>query len=263
MSTLLLRKQHGVATITLNRADKHNAFDEHLIAELLATLATLRSDNSIRIVVLASQGKSFSAGADLQWMQKMVNYDFAENCQDAEQLAQLLYQLYHFPKPTIARIQGSVFGGGVGLVACCDIAICVDHAQFCFSETKLGLIPATISPYVIACIGARQARRWFLSAETFTANTAQQLGLVHEVVSAEMLEAACDKLTLALLQNGPQALIQCKQLVHEVATIPITPSLIGFTATQIATCRTSTEGQEGLTAFLTKRKPNWILPSTS
>lgn len=254
MSAILVEKNQSLATITLNRSEKHNAFDDALISDLIQTLNMLRDDDSVRIVMLASTGKSFSAGADLTWMQRMIHYNYEENCADAEKLAQLLFDLYHFPKPTLAKIQGSVFGGGVGLVACCDIAISVEHAQFCFSEAKLGLIPATIGPYIIQALGARASARWFMTAETFSAQKAQSLGLLHEVVAADQLDASCQKIIHAILQNGPLAVLQCKQLVHDLTDHPFDRTLISETARRIATIRVSAEAQTRLAAFLEQSK---------
>lgn len=245
------------ATITLNRPDVHNAFDEQLIKELQNTLDDIKHNNAIHIVILKANGKHFSAGADLQWMQRMVNYTEQQNFHDSQALAQLMQSLYNLPQPTIAIVQGSAFGGGVGLVACCDMAIASLTAHFCFSEVKLGLIPAVISPYVIAAIGERAARRYFLTAERFTAETALQLGLVTEIVADNDLSAATDKLVNTILQNSPQAVRQAKQLIADVADHAIDAALIENTAKQIAKIRVSSEAQEGLQAFLEKRKPKW------
>ncbi|HET8726942.1 MAG TPA: enoyl-CoA hydratase-related protein, partial [Alphaproteobacteria bacterium] len=195
----------GVATVTLNRPEVHNAFNDRVIAELTGTFSRLGADPTVRAVVLRASGKSFSAGADLGWMQRMAGYGFDENLADARQLAELMRTLNDLPKPTVALVQGAAFGGGVGLVACCDVALAADTATFCLSEVKLGLIPAVISPYVVQAIGARAARRYFLTAERFSALQAKALGLVHEVVPAVMLEAALLKILDALAEGGPNA----------------------------------------------------------
>lgn len=247
----------GVVTLTLNRAELHNAFDDLLIAELIKTLKLYEQNSKTRLLVLRSTGKSFSAGADLNWMKRVAQYSFAENKQDAEQLAELMSCLYHFPSPTIAVVQGAAFGGGVGLVSCCDIAIASDKASFCLSEVKLGLVPAVISPYVIAAIGARQAQRYFLTAERFDAQTAFHLGLVQQLTSADSLEQAADSLITTLLQNSPQALKACKKLIQDVDGA-INSQLRDMTTTLIAELRASPEGKEGLSAFLEKRPAGWL-----
>ncbi len=253
----------GVATITLDRADKHNAFNADIIAGLTRTLKSLESNPSVRIVVLTGAGKSFSAGADLAWMKAMANYSEEENLEDSLRLAELMQVLYNLRKPTIARVQGAAFGGGVGLVCCCDIAISNDQAKFALSEVKLGLIPAVISPYVIAAIGERHARRFFLTADAMPAATAKQIGLVHETASPDELDAAVEKEIALLLQGGPKAQQAAKHLVRQVqhADTSAETHLLQTTAELIAQIRISAEGQEGLAAFLEKRAANWIKPS--
>ncbi|WP_114964334.1 enoyl-CoA hydratase/isomerase family protein [Alkalilacustris brevis] len=245
----------GICTLTLNRPALHNAFDDALIARLAQAFRALASDASVRVVVLAASGKSFSAGADLNWMRRMAGYSAEENAADARALADMLEAIATCPKPVIARVQGAAFGGGVGLVAACDIALASPRASFCLSEVRLGLIPAAISPHVAAAIGPRACRRYFLSAERFSAAEAHRLGLVHEL--AEDLDAATEALCDALLQGGPQALAQAKALIEAVAFRPIDGALLDDTAQRIAAIRVSPEGQEGLTAFLDKRKPSW------
>ena len=193
----LTRDERGVATLTLNRPERHNAFDDAVIAELDAALAEVSADDSVRLLVLASEGKSFSAGADLAWMQRMAGYGEAENLADAGALAEMLRKLNDLPQPTIARVQGAAYGGAVGLVSCCDLAVGSSKARFCLSEVKIGLIPATISPYVIAAIGQRAARRYFMTAETIDAETAQALGLLSEVVGVDDLDSAVESLETA------------------------------------------------------------------
>jgi methylglutaconyl-CoA hydratase len=249
--------ENGVARITLTRVHVHNAFNELVVAELTRSLAGLESDRRVRAVVLAAQGDSFSAGADLNWMKRMAGHSKAENLEDARQLAQLMRGLNELAKPTLALVQGPAFGGGVGLVACCDIAIAAESASFCLSETRLGLIPAVISPYVIAAMGERAARRYFLSAERFTAAEAQRFGLVHEVVADEQLEARGERLIKALLAGGPGAQAAAKELIFAVSRRPLDDALVEDTARRIAELRVGREGQEGIAAFLGKRKPDW------
>jgi methylglutaconyl-CoA hydratase len=256
-SYLQIEKADKVATIRLNRPDKHNAFDELLIAELTQAFRDLASDATVRAVVLAANGQSFSAGADLDWMKRMSAMSRAENERDAMALANLMEAIDHCPKPVVGMIQGAAFGGGVGLVACCDIAIATSSASFCLSEVRLGLIPAVISPYVAAAIGPRACRRYFLTAEKFDAATAAKLGLVHRVVEPEMLEAARDETVKHLRNGGSAAQVAAKDLIRRVTGAPIDEALRRDTATRIADARTSAEGKEGIAAFLEKRKPNW------
>jgi len=248
----------GVARVTMNRPEKHNAFDDSVIAELREAFDDIAARDEVRVVVLASQGKNFSAGADLGWMKRMAEYDYAHNHHDAQLLAGMLKALHDLPQPTIARVQGAAFGGAVGLVSCCDMAVAGESASFCLSEVKIGLIQATISPYVITAMGERAARRYFTTAERFRAAEGLRLGLVSEVVGEDDLDAAVDTLVDALLQNGPQAVRAAKQLVVDVAGREITADLIEDTCERIAQIRISDEGQEGLGAFLNKRKPNWL-----
>jgi methylglutaconyl-CoA hydratase len=249
--------RRGIATVTLSRADKHNAFDDGVIAELRAAFDDLAGRPEVRVVVLASEGKSFSAGADLGWMQRMVGYDYEHNLADSRLLAGMLAALYHLPQPTIARVQGSAFGGAVGLVSCCDMAVASDHAFFALTEVKIGLVPATISPYVIRAIGERASRRYFTTGERFDAATALQLGLVHEIADSGELDQRLDALIEHLLQNGPMAVRAAKDLINAVAGKHIDDELIEDTCQRIASIRVSPEGQEGLGAFLEKRKPTW------
>jgi methylglutaconyl-CoA hydratase len=256
-SCLQIEKAGKVATVRLNRPDKHNAFDEHLIAELTHAFRDLASDGAVRVVVLAANGQSFSAGADLDWMKRMSAMGRTENERDAMALANLMEAIERCPKPVIGMIQGAAFGGGVGLVACCDIAIATSSASFCLSEVRLGLIPAVISPYVAAAIGPRACRRYFLTAEKFDAATAAKLGLIHRVVEPEALEAARDETIKVLLTGGPAAQAAAKDLIRRVTGAPIDDALRRDTAARIADARASTEGKEGIAAFLEKRKPNW------
>ncbi|MFS1703136.1 enoyl-CoA hydratase/isomerase family protein [Alteromonas sp. AMM-1] len=251
----------GVASITLNRPEKHNAFDDVMIAELTRCFEQAGSDPAVRAVVLASNGKNFCAGADAGWMQRMAAYSEVQNRTDALQLAAMLQTLYRLPKPTIARVQGAAFGGAVGLIACCDIAIACKLSKFCLSEVKLGLIPATISPYVIEAMGKRVAKRYFQTAEVFSAYRARRLGLVSEAVSEEQLDDEVNTLLSALLRNGPNAVAQAKALVDKVAGAPIDGTMMQTTSDWIARIRVSEEGQEGLNAFLEKRVPAWVKES--
>lgn len=249
---------HGVAQVRLNNPDKHNAFDDEIIGELTEAFVAIVDNSNVRVMVLGSEGKSFSAGADLEWMKRMASYSYDENLRDASALALMLKTLNEIPQPTIARVQGAAFGGAVGLVSCCDMAVAASAASFSLSEVKIGLVPATISPYVIAAIGQRAARRYFVTAERFDAHRALQLSLVNEVVDAEQLDQEIDRLINTLLANGPEAVTGAKQLVFDVAGKPIDQQLIDATCETIAAIRVSEQGQEGLQAFLERRKPQWI-----
>ncbi|WP_371377501.1 enoyl-CoA hydratase/isomerase family protein [Thalassotalea aquiviva] len=254
---LLHLSDKGVATVTLNMAEKHNAFDEHIIALLSQTFDQLKANKQVKLMVLAARGKSFCAGADLAWMKKMATYSHQQNLDDATRLAHMLKTLNELPIPTIAKVQGAAFGGAVGLVSCCDIAIASDKAKFSLSEVKLGLIPATISPYVIRAIGEKACRRYFLTAEPFDAKQALKLGLINELVSHHELDQTVEHFGQMMLANSPHALAQAKRLIFEVANQPINSTLIDQTSQRIADIRVSKQGQEGLTAFLEKRRPNW------
>lgn len=260
---VLTSAQDGVATLTLNRPEAHKAFDEEVIAALTANLDKLRDDRSIHAVVLRGAGKSFSAGADLNWMKRAAGFTDQQNKGDALALAAMLNKLNTLPKVTIASVQGVAMGGGLGLVACCDIVIAETDTMFSLSEVKLGLIPATISPYVLRAIGERQARRYFQTAERFNAKIAQQIGLVHELAEDE--EDRAEKLAAILASvaaNGPYAMAASKQLCLDLAGKPVTQDLMNDTATRIAQTRSGSEAKEGLGAFLEKRKPSWIKEKT-
>ncbi len=248
----------GVATVTLNRPEVHNAFDDALIARLTEVFRDLGQKDEVRVVVLASEGKSFSAGADLNWMRRMAGYSDEENQRDAMALALMMEAIDRCPKPTVAIVQGAAFGGGVGLVSACDIAIASEKASFSLSEVKLGIIPAVISPYVVAAIGSRACRRWFLTGERFPAAEARRIGLIHECVQEDKLDEARELMISALLSCGPKAQGHAKELIHVVRESPTGPDLMRYTARYIAEVRASPEGQEGLGAFLEKRKPNWV-----
>ncbi len=247
----------GTATVWLNRPDVHNAFDDELIGALTKELKRLEADKSVRVVVLEGRGKSFSAGADFNWMKRAAKYSQAENVRDAQALADLLRALNRLKKPTIAAVQGNAFGGGVGLVACCDIAFAAEHVHFAFTEARLGLIPATIGPYVVRAIGQREARRYFLTAESFGAEEALRIGLVHQVCRLVDLNRLIRQTVDALLACGPVAQKEIKKLIRRVQYGSIDSAMIAETAERIAAMRVSAEGQEGMAAFLEKRKPAW------
>jgi methylglutaconyl-CoA hydratase len=256
--TILLTVTAGVARLTLNRPEVRNAFDDALIATLNRTLDELAGRNDVRLLVLTGAGKAFSAGADLNWMRRMADYSHDENHADAMELAKLLRRLNEFPRPVIALVNGPAYAGAVGLVSCCDIVLASDQASFAISEAKLGLIPATISPYVVAAIGERNARRYFLSADVFDAEEAKRIGLVHEVVAHDALAEAGEKLIGRMLKNSPNAMAACKPLIRSVVSRPVDADLMDYTARGIADIRASSEGREGVAAFLEKRKPAWV-----
>ena len=257
-ATLSVEVRNGIALLALARPDVHNAFDETLIAELTAALRSLDADDSVRAVVLLGRGRSFCAGADLNWMRKMAGYGHAENLADARALAEMLATLDTLSKPTVARVHGAAYGGGVGLVACCDIAIAAQEATFALTESKLGLIPATISPYVIEAIGARMARRYFLTAERFDAAEAYRIGLVHDIVLQGDLDNRINELLGALVVAGPRAQAESKALIRAVAHRPRDASVIADTAARIARMRATPEAKEGVAAFLGKRRAAWV-----
>ena len=249
---------NGIATITLRRPDVHNAFDDDMIKRLTLELMGLGRDPVVRVVVLAAEGKTFCAGADLNWMKRSAGFSYEENLGDAHALATLMKTLYEIRKPTVAAVQGNAFGGGVGLMAACDIVVAAESAKFALSEVKLGIIPAAISPFVFAAMGPRQARRYMLSAEVMDAQTARDLGLVHEVVPDGAAFDRASEFASLMLKNGPCALAEVKNLARYVAGHPVDETLVAQTSGHIARVRYSDEGQEGITAFLEKRKPNWI-----
>ena len=259
MNHLLLAESNGVATVTLNRLDVRNAFNEVVIAELTHAFIRLGQQADVRCIVLAANGPAFCAGADLNWMRRIADYSNAENRLDAAQLAEMLRVIHTCPKPTIARIQGDVYAGGMGLVAACDMAVAAGTAHFCLSEVKLGLIPATISPYVIRAMGGRAAHRYFLTAERFDATEALRIGFVHEVVVPDALDTAVAHITSALLAASPDAVTTCKHLLQDVADQAMSPALVAMTVSAIADSRTSAHGREGVQSFLQKRKPNWTV----
>ena len=247
----------GVATITMNRPGVRNAFNTEMIAELTAAFTQANSDDEINVIQLDAAGEHFSAGADLNWMKSMAGMNFAENVADANNLATLMHTIDQSTKPTIACVNGAAFGGALGLIACCDIAIAGLDAKFCLSEVKLGLVPAVISPYVIRAIGQRNANRYFLTAETFDARTAVDMGLIHQATETSELHSTTKRIINQLLCNGPNAVKTAKALIRQVSSSDLDDTLMQFTAELIARVRVSEEGQEGLAAFLEKRKPTW------
>ncbi|GAA5317467.1 MAG: enoyl-CoA hydratase-related protein [Candidatus Pelagadaptatus aseana] len=257
-NVLIELDERGVATVTLNRPEKHNAFDDAIIAELTEAFNSVDRNPDARIMVLASNGKNFSAGGDLGWMKRMASYSYEENLADANALATMLHTLNFMRKPTIARVQGAAFGGAVGLVSCCDMAVATERASFSLSEVKIGLLPATISPYVVAAMGQRASRRYFLTAERFKSDKALALGLISEVVAEEQLDDCINGLIDNLLGNSPAAIEASKKLIFDVSGKDINGELMNQTSARIAAIRVSEEGQEGLTAFLEKRQPRWI-----
>ncbi|BCA96165.1 enoyl-CoA hydratase [Legionella antarctica] len=257
MSDLLSEVRERVCLLTVNRISKHNAFNNQLLTEMQEQLDDAVRNPEVRVIVLKANGKHFSAGADLAWMQNMVQFSEEENLEDTMVLGNLMYSFNQSPKPTIAMIQGSAFGGGAGLAAACDIAIAATTARFCFSEVKLGLVPAVISPYVVRAIGERAAKMLFMSAEIFDAKRAMDLNLVQHCASEEELLEFTFKYAKQISNNAPEAVKQAKQLVHDVANKTINEELVRYTASLIARKRVSTEGQQGLKAFLNKETPNW------
>jgi methylglutaconyl-CoA hydratase len=254
---LKLEVSAGVARVTLDRPELRNAFDDALIAALTDAFSKLDADEDVRAVVLAGNGPAFCAGADLNWMKRMAGYSYEQNLADARALARMLKTLDRMRKPTVARVHGPAFAGGVGLVAACDIAIGTPEAKFCLSEAKLGLSPATISPYVLRAMGERMARRYFLSAEVFDGIEAHRVGLLSMVSPSERLDGEIEEMLKHLVQGGPEALAKIKDLIRFVSSGPVSESMIDDTAQRIAEIRVSPEGREGIASFLEKRKPAW------
>lgn len=250
--TLSVQVENLVATVTLNRPDVRNAFNDVLIAELTSAFTDLAKQDGVDLVVLAASGKSFCAGADLSWMKAMANFTYDENIADAQRLAKMLDTLYRFPKPIIAKVQGDAYGGGVGLAAVCDIVVASDEAHFCLSEARLGLLPATISPYVIKALGEQACRRYFITSERFTAAEANRLGFVHILSQPSLLDISVEKVTQSILQNGPAAVMECKKLVQDYASKEIDSRLIQDSVERIANIRCSKEAQHRMKSFLEK-----------
>ncbi|WP_027817032.1 enoyl-CoA hydratase/isomerase family protein [Paraburkholderia bannensis] len=255
--TLTVEFAGHVATVTLNRPDVRNAFNEAMIADLTAAFTALGTRDDVRAIVLAGNGKAFCAGADLNWMRRMAGYSDEENHADALRLAHMLSAIYRCPKPVIARVHGDAYAGGMGLVCTADIVVAADTVHFCLSEARLGLMPATIAPYVIRALGEQASRRYFVTAEAFDCATALRLGLVSEAVSAAELDAAVQRIADTLCANSPNAVRECKQLVQDVANVTIDDALIDDTARRIARIRASGEGRDGVSSFLEKRTPLW------
>jgi methylglutaconyl-CoA hydratase len=255
--TLDIRRDGAVARVFLNRPDMRNAFNDAVIAELTRAFHTLGTDPSLRAIVLGGYGKAFCAGADLNWMRAMADYSWAQNQADAMALAEMLWTVYCCPLPVVGRIQGDCYAGGMGLAASCDVLVAAEGVHFCLSEARLGLLPATIGPYVLRALGEQASRRYFVTAERLSAAEAHRLGFVHELVAAEGLDAKVDEIVQSLVANGPAAVKACKQLVHDVAGQPITADLREDTARRIADIRASDEGRAGVQAFLQKRSPPW------
>ena len=260
-TTLEVEAEGPVARIWLNRPDLRNAFDEVVIAELSAAFASLATAPSVRVIVLGARGPAFCAGANLNWMRRAADFTREQNMADAGGLAAMLRAIHECPKPVVARVQGDVYAGGMGLVAACDMAVSVDTAWYCLSEVKIGLIPATISPYVLRAMGTRAAQRYFLTAERFTAAEAHRIGLVHEVAAADALDAKVDEFVKALCNASPAAVRACKTLIADVAGREIDDALVAQTVSGIADIRASEEGREGVQSFLQKRKPSWLQPT--
>lgn len=255
--TVSLNIDKDLARITLDNPAKHNAFDDGIIEALIRAFNEASANDKVRIILLSANGKHFSAGADLNWMKRMGELDRAQNQADSLRLAELMRTIDRAGKPVICRVQGAAFGGALGLICACDIAISSDDARFCLSEVKLGILPAVISPYVVRAMGARQAQRYFMTAEIIPATVAERLGIVHEQVPADQLDALIEAIIQALRQGAPQAQLKSRDLIERVADRPIDADVIGYTAELIAELRTEDEGREGLTAFLDKRSPRW------
>jgi len=257
MSHLKVSTEGAVARVMLDRPEVRNAFNDALIAELAETFGRLGADPALRVVVLGGEGKAFCAGADLAWMREMAGYSWEQNRADAGKLADMLWAVYSCPLPVVGRIQGDCYAGGVGLAAVCDIVVAAEGVTFCLSEARLGLLPATIAPYVIRALGEQAARRYFVTAERFDAAVAHRLGFVHEMPAPDALDAKVDEIVATLVANGPMAVKACKRLVQDVAHRPISDELRADTARRIADIRASAEGREGVQSFLNKRAPSW------
>ena len=258
-STLQIERDGPVAHVWLNRPEVRNAFNEGVIAELGAAFTAFATDDDLRAIVLGGHGKAFCAGADLSWMRTMADFSWEQNRADAQALADMLWAIWSCPVPVVGRIHGDCYAGGVGLAAVCDVLVAAEGVTFCLSEARLGLLPGTISPYVVRAMGEQASRRYFVTAERFSATQAAAMGFVHEVCAADALDAKVDEIVAALVANGPRATRACKQLVQHVAGVPITPELRIETARRIADIRASDEGREGVQSFLNKRKPSWLL----
>ncbi|MFM7847601.1 MAG: enoyl-CoA hydratase/isomerase family protein [Rubrivivax sp.] len=257
MNTLDIHIEGHVAKVFLNRPEVRNAFNDGVITELAETFIRLGQDPSVRVIVLGGHGKAFCAGADLNWMKSMAGYGWEDNRADASRLAEMLWAIYSCPLPVVGRLHGDCYAGGMGLAACCDVLVAADGMHFCLSEARLGLLPATISPYVMRAMGQQAARRYFITAERFSAAQAREMGFVHELVAPDALDAKVDEIVALLVANGPAAVKACKRLVQDFAGREITQDLRAETARRIADIRASDEGREGVQAFLNKREPAW------
>ena len=257
-TTLDVQRSGPVARVFLNRPEVRNAFNDGVIVELTQTFAALAADSTLRCIVLGGHGKAFCAGADLNWMRAMAGYSWEQNRADAQALAEMLWTLYSCPLPIVGRVHGDCYAGGLGLAAVCDVLLAAEGVSFCLSEAKLGLLPATIGPYVVKAMGEQAARRWFVTAERFSAAQAHAMGFVHECVAPDALDAKVDEIVAALVANGPMAVRACKKLVQDVAGRAIDADLRADTARRIADIRASDEGREGIASFLGKRAPNWL-----
>jgi len=257
MNTLDIQIEGRVAKVFLNRPEVRNAFNDGVITELAETFTRLGQDPGVRVIVLGGHGKAFCAGADLNWMKSMAGYGWEDNRADATRLAEMLWAIYSCPLPVVGRLHGDCYAGGMGLAACCDVLVAAEGMHFCLSEARLGLLPATISPYVMRAMGEQAARRYFITAERFSAAQAREMGFVHELVAPDSLDAKVDEIVALLVANGPAAVKACKRLVQDFAGRDITPELRVETARRIADIRASEEGREGVQAFLNKREPTW------
>ena len=258
MTTLQIEREGHVARIWLNRPDVRNAFNEGVIAELHAAFTAFAADAGLRAIVLGGRGKAFCAGADLSWMKAMASFDWEQNRADAQALADMLWAVWRCPVPVVGRVHGDCYAGGVGLAAVCDVLVAAEGVNFCLSEARLGLLPGTISPYVVRAMGEQASRRYFVTAERFSAAQAAAMGFVHEVVEADALDTKVDEIVAALVANGPMAVRACKKLVQDIAGLGLDAPLRAETARRIADIRASDEGREGVQSFLNKRKPNWL-----
>jgi methylglutaconyl-CoA hydratase len=256
-TTLDISRRGAVARVFLNRPDVRNAFNDTVIAELTAAFRTLGADASLRAIVVGGHGKAFCAGGDLNWMRAMADYSWEQNRADAQALADMLYTLYTCPIPLVGRVHGDCYAGGLGLASVCDVLVAAEGMHFCLSEAKLGLLPATIGPYVVRALGEQASRRYFIGAERFSAAEAHRLGFVHELATAETIDAKVDAIVQTLVANGPEAVKASKRLVQDLAGRPLTPELRADTARRIADIRASDEGKEGVQSFLNKRTPRW------
>jgi len=257
MNTLDIHIEGRVAKVFLNRPEVRNAFNDGVITELAETFTRLGQDPGVRVIVLGGHGKAFCAGADLNWMKSMAGYGWEDNRADATRLAEMLWAIYSCPLPVVGRLHGDCYAGGMGLAACCDVLVAAEGMHFCLSEARLGLLPATISPYVMRAMGEQAARRYFITAERFSAAQAREMGFVHELVAPDALDPKVDEIVALLVANGPAAVKACKRLVQDFAGREITPELRAETARRIADIRASDEGREGVQAFLNKREPAW------